>query len=283
MKRYLQASVLIMALIGIFLTLGSLIASFGAWKNYYQFPLFIAMIVAFTVVLIICLVRFRFSFKKIGFYLCHVGLCITVIFSFVSWIFLKDSTFSIPIDPNTYYREVAQEDGSVLDFGFQISLAAFDVETYLPTYCLYDESGEMTPEHVLIETVSQNRKGMYDMGKYDTVAADQLQASYGYAAVYKVEGVGLLVKQEEADKNYYAELHIQDGEEHTVTLSVNKPYTYRGWKFYLMGYDEAHGQYVDLYVKKDPANIPLAIGIWMTLVGTFVECFHLFERKGAEQ
>lgn len=278
--KQLKASVWIMAVIAVFLVIGSILSSFGLWEGYYKSIFFIAFVAAFAAVMIWCLVFYKFSFKRLGFYLCHTGVLLIVVCSFVSWGTTKDTYFNIPVNADGFYGEVVQDDGSVLDFGFDISVASFEVEKYDAEYALYNSKTDFTENKLLIESVSQSRDGIYDMGEYGQVSADKLKNGKGdYVSYFVLDGKYTMVKLPEADKSYTADLQIRDGEVTVVKLGVNDPYTYKGWKFYLMGYDTKEMSYVNLYVKNDPGNIPFAIGIWMTIVGTFVECFSLLKRR----
>lgn len=279
--KQLKASVWVMAILGGLLTVGSIIVSFGLWDGFYKSPFLILPVIAFSVVLVLCLVNFRFSWKKIGFYLCHIGILVIIVCAFISWISLKDTSFAIPVNRNAFYGEVMQDDGTELNFGFDISIASFEVEKYAADYRLYDKSG-FDEKNILMETVIQNRKGVYDLGEYGTVSVDDLKKNGAYVSSYELKNGMTLVKLPEVDKSYEAVLQIRDDNGvHTETLGVNNPHTYQGWKFYLMGYDEEGGSYVNLYVKKDPANIPFAIGIWMVILGTFLECLPIEKRKEA--
>ncbi len=279
--RSLKISVWIMAIIGAFLAVGSLISSLGIWEKYYSSWIFILMVMFFTVVLIWCLCSFRFSVKKIGFYLCHIGLVVIIICSFISWSFMRETSFAIPINSSSFYGEVMQDDGSELNFGFEISIASFEVEKYDPEYRVYNDISSFSEENILIDAISQNRQGIYNIGKYGEVSAEALKKNGEYIDFYRTESGLALVKLPAADKSYSAELNIKDAEDivKSVKLSVNEPYTHKGWKFYLMGYDETNMQYVNIYAKNDPSNIPFAIGIWITIVGTFLECIPLIKRK----
>ncbi|MBO5416681.1 MAG: cytochrome c biogenesis protein ResB [Clostridia bacterium] len=282
--KLLKASVWIMAIIGVFLVIGSLCAAFGIWDSYHRSIFFIVAIVVFTIVLIICLVRCKFSLKKLGFYICHTGVLVIIVCSIVSALTLKETSFAIPVDPDSFYGEVQQNDGAFMEFGYYISVASFDVEKYDAEYCLYNSKTDFVEKNIVIETVSQNRNGIYDMGEYGTVSAVELKKDGEYVKYYTLENGYVLVKNEEIDKNYTAVFQIYDeGEIKKAELGVNKPYTYKGWKFYLMGYDTEGMQYVNLYVKNDPANIPFAVGMWMTIVGTFIECFLLIKPKGRDR
>ncbi len=282
--KQLKMSVWIMAIIGVFLVIASLISSRGVWQDYYKSWIFIIMTVIFTAVLIWGLFYARFSVKKIGFYLSHIGVAIIIVCAFVSWRYMKETSFAIPVDEKMFYGEVMQDDGTELKFGFDISVASFEVEKYDPEYCLFDDSGIYAEENVLIEAVTQNRKGVYDLDKYGKISADELKSDNEYTNFYELENGLCLVKLSQADKAYKASMQIRDadGNINTVALEINKPYTYNGWKFYLMGYDTEGMQYINMYAKNDPANIAFAIGIWITVVGTFMECFSLIRRKEAQ-
>jgi len=277
--KILKASVFIMAIIAGFLVIGSLLSSFGVWQNYYKSIIFAVMAGVFVVIMVWCLIKFKFSLKKIGFYLVHVGLCIIIVFAFVSWIFKVESSFKVAVNPNSYYGEVLQEDGSYLKFGFKISVSNFEVEKYPPEYRLYDSSGQITEKHILIDSVSPNKNGAYDLGKYGKVLETQLKTSSGYVQAYRLPNGNVLIRQAQADKNYRATMNIVDGGTRSITLEVNKPYTYKGWKFYLMGYDENSLDYVFIYAKKDVANIPLYFGIVMLMGGIFVESYESIKQS----
>ena len=278
--KQLKASVWIMAVIAVFLVVGSILASFGLWDGYYRSVFFIIFAAVFAAVMIWCLVFYKFSLKRLGFYLCHTGVLLIVVCSFVSWGTTKDTYFNIPINKDGFYGEIVQNDGSVLDFGFDISVASFKVEKYDAEYSLYNSKTNFTENNILIESVSQSRDGVYDMGEYGQVSADDLKNGKGvYVSYYVLDGKYTMVKLPEADKSYTAELKIRDEDVTSVELGVNKPYTYKGWKFYLMGYDTEGMSYVNLYVKNDLGNIPFAMGIWMTIIGTFAQSFSLLKRR----
>ena len=278
--RQLKASVWIMAIIGVFLVIGSLLSSFGLWEGYYKSVFFIVAAVVFLLILAVCLIKYGFSFKRLGFYLCHTGVLLVIVCAFISTVAMKDTSFAIPINPYSFYGEVMQDDGSQLSFGFEISVASFEVEKYDAEYCLYKSKTDFTEQNVVIETVKQNRKGIYNLGEYGSLEADQLRKNNAYVDYFALDNGYTLVKYPEVDKYYSAILQIYDnGEVKEVELGVNKPYTYKGWKFYLMGYDTESLGYINLYVKNDPGNFPFAIGLWMTIAGTFVESLSLIKRK----
>ena len=284
--KQLRASVIVMAILAVILIFGSTLVAFGHWGNFYRSWVLIIPVIAFSLVMMISLIQYRFSLKKIGFYICHIGIMVIILSAVVSWMTTKDTSFTIPVNKNSYYSEVVQNDGTVLDFGFEISISSFEVEKYDADYRLYDSSGMFEEENVVIETVVMDRNGIYDLGKYGSILSDELKRNGQYVRSYVLENGMVLARLEQVDKGYEAVINIRDGDTQQRVIGVNDPLTYKGWKFYLMGYDEQGLTYVNLYVKRDPANIPFAIGIWLVIIGTFAECIPiggdgLFTRVGS--
>lgn len=63
--KLLRSSVWIMAILGGLLIIGSILISFGLWEGFYWSPWLIIPILAFSAIMILCIVCFRFSIKKI--------------------------------------------------------------------------------------------------------------------------------------------------------------------------------------------------------------------------
>ncbi len=88
------------------------------------------------------------------------------------------------------------------------------------------------------------------------------------------------------DKYYEADLIIEDSvslRQETKKLIVNKPVRKSGWKIYLMNYNlSAVGDYeLYLLLKHDPGERITDTGIFMTLIGAFIMCFH--KKKEADE
>jgi len=58
-----------------------------------------------------------------------------------------------------------------------------------------------------------------------------------------------------------------------LPVSINHPAQFKGWRFYLMSYDQMRQSYVQLSVRRDPGRNAVIAGIWLTIIGTFVLCF----------
>lgn len=83
--------------------------------------------------------------------------------------------------------------------------------------------------------------------------------------------VGLLQPQ---PKKYTSdvELFAKDGTIEKVSLEVNKPHKFKGWKIYQLSYDEAKGKWSEISVLelvRDPWLPVVYVGIFMVLIGSF--------------
>lgn len=92
----------------------------------------------------------------------------------------------------------------------------------------------------------------------------------------------------ESDKFYEATLNLTDRvslRTRQVSLTVNHPYRYEGWKIYLMGYQDMGDtgyRTVSLLFKKDPGEYIALAGIWMIIAGSVVMCL-LKKRKAGDR
>jgi hypothetical protein len=71
-----------------------------------------------------------------------------------------------------------------------------------------------------------------------------------------------------------------DGADENRRLAVNRPVTYRGWRFYLMSYDHNPEVCVTLTARRDPGRGVVIAGIWMVIAGT---CLLGLRRVPAEE
>jgi cytochrome c biogenesis protein ResB len=76
-------------------------------------------------------------------------------------------------------------------------------------------------------------------------------------------------------KDYEATIRIvpRNGNAFTCLLKVNRPVSYEGWRIYLISYGNDAEPYVQLLAKKDMGRGTVIAGIWMLIIGTFINCF----------
>lgn len=280
--KLMKYSVILMAVLTAMMVAASCIAVYTASTDLYTSAIFLVGAALLLIVQVVCLIRYPFSLRKIGFYVCHLGLVVTLAGGFLSGALLTETQFSIPIDPGAAYGEVQNRDGSTVEFGFQIGVSDFSVEKYDPEYQLIrrDDARE-TGYAVLKKALLPDRFGFYELGApYGQVSREQLMDEAGFVDLIRVGEDVFLSKLSQSDKSYEAtlDLYDQDGKR-SVQLRINQPCTYRGWKFYLMDYDHAAMSTVSLYAKNDPGNLTIGVGLWMLMAGTACMCFGFFERR----
>lgn len=280
--KLMKPSVILMAVLTALMLGASVVAVFTKETAIYTSPVFIVGAVLFLILQIACIIRFPFRIRKIGFYICHIGIVVTLLGAFASGLWMRETRFNIPVDPGSAFGVVQNEDGTDLDFGFQISVSDFSVEKYDPEYQLLRRD-EAAPEGyvVLKEGLMPDRKGFYELGApYGDVAKEELIDEAGFVDLIRVAEDVFLSKLPQADKAYEAHLDFyENGAKSSAILRVNDPHTYQGWKFYLMDYDHEGERYVALYTKHDPGNLAIGVGLWMLMAGTALMCFGMFERK----
>lgn len=131
----------------------------------------------------------------------------------------------------------------------------------------------------LTVSVPVNDSAVYSQIKRDKPDSDgnnmlKLDFSFGVSD-FKVERYPADEDGQELDKHYEATLLIMpEGtrELSEKSLTVNKPYRYGGWKFYLMNYDRTTEDSVQLMLKHDPAEYVSLAGIWLAVIGAFLMC-----------
>lgn len=186
------------------------------YGNTFIKSLLIAVAIIFFVLQLLCVVKYRFSFKKIGFFVTHIGVLLLIVGALLSAFLCKSVNFNIPVNPYATYGEIQMEDGTVTEFGFDISVTNFNLS-------LYENSN--------------------------------------------------------SPKEYEATLLVSGDATNEYSLKINQPVKVDGWKFYLMGYDEAYHSYVSLYAKNDPGNLFLLFGFISVAVGTAIMCFSAIAAK----
>lgn len=95
-----------------------------------------------------------------------------------------------------------------------------------------------------------------------------------------VAGFKIETTENGGDGQYIADMRIYDNnEEKSYELKINSPVSYKGWKYYLMGYDAGNNDAVALYAKKDPGTWLLLFGFIAMDIGTAALCLQGIELK----
>ncbi len=267
MKLLMRLTVALLGIGAIALFVGVLLSKTD--PDIYKSPLILIPTVALLAVQLLCLVRGKN--RKIGFYMAHVAVCLIIISAVTALFTFEDISFDIPAN-GKWYDSVAKTDGSEVKFGFSISVTDLHIEYYEPEYTAYRYNGAIGAYEQISDTVSC-RGGVYRIEGFPDIRSAELETADGYLETYKTADGLMLKRGDQAVKMYGCKLSVKKPEEsRTMELAVNTPASYDGWKFYFMDCDTQSQTYATLYVKRDPTNVLMRVGMWLLLLGTAALC-----------
>ncbi len=102
-----------------------------SWQPEIDFTGWFTVVIffIFSIIQIFCVFTEKFTVRKIGFYLLHIGLVMFLLGNFMYYV-KGDSFYAyIPIDGNTY-SHIQRENGEFINLGFGIGAENFTVEKY---------------------------------------------------------------------------------------------------------------------------------------------------------
>ncbi len=225
----------------------------------------------FCVLLAVSLFGQKFNVKRLGSYILHFGF---VAFLTGCLIFTASGVqvlTSVPVNNSVAYSTLQKSDGSLLELGFSFGLDNFNIEYYDPVYDVYEMTADGAKK---VKTdIQLNRDGVFDFGKYGgkyTLAS----LSDGYGGIREQIDLNgnyvALVRR--AVKKYTATVSFFEGKDRTVKqLTVNHPLRKKGFKIYLMSYNDA-SRTATLLFKKDYGEWLSTSGLVLIMGGTFFHC-----------
>jgi hypothetical protein len=233
-----------------------------------------------------CCLRRKFRLKQLGFYLVHIGFVIILAGAFAGYLSGKKGMLKLTLSPPQFVSRLMTSKGGTIGFGFDVAAADFQVKFYPPVYDLYRE---LPPEQIKPGKMPFCKTGEFDVSGKTVLMLDDL-GSYNVSNLWnearqewvgrKMIGRGAFLNIGSQTPSFFGvTLLIRDGEQAVkLPVSINHPAGYKGWRFYLTSYDNAHQRYVVLSARCDPGRVAVIVGIWMLIIGTFVLCFR---REGA--
>jgi hypothetical protein len=177
---------------------------------------------------------------------------------------------------NGQTRSVVLEEGKTMPFveqGLKATLTNWDVEVlkYEPEaflvgdqYVHGDSIGNAPAAYVKAKnSVSgQEAEGWISSGSFRVMNQPMTLDNHHF-----------LVMTDPEPEKYSSDIVIEDGEkELPLTLEVNKPYKYKGWKLYQLSYDERMGKWSMVSIieaVRDPWLPLVYFGIFLLLAGAF--------------
>lgn len=149
--KYLKVSMFVTAIVTACITVMTCLSVFGVidFVNDNRIGIVLSVLFgAFCAVQVLCVLTTKPSFKKIGFYLLHIGLILFLFGSFMYFISGEKIYVSGVEVGNIAYGHIKSTDGSDVDLGFDIQIKQFDVERY-PA----DENGNQADKFLNAQTV----------------------------------------------------------------------------------------------------------------------------------
>jgi hypothetical protein len=252
---------------------------FHANAVYYS-PVFMLLLLLLSLMSIRCCWYRKFGLKQSGFYLVHLGVILILAGAFTGYMAGTKGTVQLSLKPQQAVGQLLTAEGAPVDFGFDMAAENFQVKFYPPMYQLYRK---LPPEETVPGQMPYKLAGEFSAGEN---------------GVCIIKGVGPVSNLwNEARQEWTQRKMLPDGsilnlagqtpsffgvtlliEGQKLPVSINHPASYKGWRFYLMSYDQQNQRSVQLSARRDPGRNIVVAGIWVVIAGTFIFCF----RKNGE-
>lgn len=284
----MHLAVHILAILVLFMLAGVIPAGQGEQGVLYRTPVFVALLGILAFSILSCSRRHRFSRKTVGFFLTHYGVVAILGGAFAGYVLGKKGELAVPITAHHTLWELTGRDGSALPLGFGLSVTDFDVQFYDPDYDLYriapsqaqaeeDGDGGGGAQYEYVARFTLSREGRLDLGELGHVDETDLRGDSGtgdWVEQHVLSNGWVLQKASATPKRYAASVKITDtdGSTHEADLVVNQPVQHRGWRLYLMSYDQEAKRYVVLGLRRDPGRTAVILGIWALMAGVALMC-----------
>lgn len=241
----------------------------SAHAVYYS-PLMILLLAVLSVLSLMCCLKRR----PVGFLLVHLGVVIILGGALTGYIVGMKGSLHLSLNPSRPERRLMTSDGSYADLGFSVAAENFEIRFYPPVYTRFRPfaGSEVQPGKMPFDRVGELDAGDVESWRIDgrSFAVSNLRTDSGWVERYRMENGSVLVRQPQTPSFYGVTLLIGDQE---IPISINHPADYRGWRFYLVSYDQRARRTVQLSARRDPGRGAVIVGIWAVMAGTFLLCF----------
>jgi len=262
---------------------GALPAKGGGQIAVFRTPVFVFLLFCLAVSLTTCSAR-RLRPSSIGFLLAHLGCVLVLAGAFCGFVLGRKTQFGAPIAAEHAISELPAADNTTIKLPFSITVTDFSVDFYPPVYHLYtpprraagENQGDENLQYRYVKPVNLSPDGTVRLPESPSLNIDDLKDDAGnWIRQVVLPNGNLLQMSEPAPKHYQATMKVvqTDGKTKTQILEVNKPITFRGWRFYLMSYDRQAQTYVVLSARKDPGRHAVIAGIWAIILGVAWLCW----------
>jgi len=241
----------------------------------YTSPMMILLLGLLSVSCLKCCLKRR----SVGFLMVHIGVVVILAGAFTGYVAGKKGTVQLQLLRPVTASGLTGE--SPVPFGFEVRAKDFKVKFYPPIYYLYRP---VSPDQIQPGQMPFGKVAEYDTaGKtfLDIDAIGRVEVSNlwnearGEWTQRRMLDAGVFLHLgSQTPSHYGVTLQVVDGEKQLeLPISINHPAGYKGWRFYLMSYDQRNRSYVVLSARHDPGRNAVIAGIWIVMIGTFVLCF----------
>jgi len=184
----MKVAVFLLTTLVLFMLAGAIPVGDGVPVVVFETPVFVILLAALAVSLVVCCVRRKFSFRRLGFFLAHASVVLILIGAFVRY--LKDQVghLRLPVvgvavgrpgeADGIGVRWARSREGGLIDLGFRTSVKSFEVLRYSPDLALRVRKAPAKegrrPEYVLERKVRIPGDGLLDLGPCGMFRVEQL-------------------------------------------------------------------------------------------------------------
>ena len=246
----------------------------------YYSPVFMLLLGLLSCCLVWSCFKRRFGPKQIGFYLVHLGVVVLLAGALTGHLSGAKGALQLPLSAPEAAGGILSKKAPV-SFGFSVSAKDFEASFYPPAYTLYRRlsPGSIMPDQPPVEKVADYEtegREVLDLKGFGQVKCAALwdESRSEWRPQLELNEDCFLYRTLQIPSHYGVTLKVVDGEKkHDLPIRINHPGNYKGWRFYLTGYDLDNQSFVTLSARHDPGRSAAISGIWMLMVGTFVLCF----------
>ena len=273
----MTGAVVVMALVVLFLLAGAIPVHQGAQAAVFTTPVFIVLLVLLGASVIACCIRRGFSLRHLGFHMAHAGVVCILAGAAVGFIAGRAADVTVPVVAGHAISRLLCRDGTAIPLDFSIGATRFVAESYDPDYHLFRPAGGTDdPGFEFAGTVRAGGDGSFAVSPGSRVRAAELRTgSNEWVQQHVLDNGWFLQKAVAIPRHFQATLRFADESSPTreAELSVNRPVTHHGWRFFLMSYQEEPNLRIVLTARKDPGRRAVIAGIYALMAGTGMLCF----------
>ncbi len=256
----------------------------------YYSPVMILLLALLSILSVRCCIRFfrgrarppgapqrtaRRAIQPLGFLLVHLGIVVILAGAFIGYVAGTKGVLQLSLMPQQPVGQLLTQDGDTVSFGFDVAAEDFQVQFYPPMYQLFRK---LPPEEAVPGRMPYKQAGKFSADGQGACIVE------GFGPVSnlwnearqewtqrKMLNDGSFLGIAGQTPSFFGVTLLIDGKK--LPVSINHPAGCKGWRFYLMSYDQMAQRYVQLSARHDPGRNAVIAGIWIVMIGTFVLCF----------